>query len=116
MKRNHNYKTETLETYYALGKGNVFLKAFDVQERDVLLCKEPKDAYTFIKYEKAKHFLTEYAEILNDFKIYSIHDVVKTKTLYTVLDCDIYKDEQKGPKIMGKNVQCGKFDMDGNRI
>lgn len=116
MKRIHEYENETLETYYALGKGNKFLKAFDIQEEEVSLCKEPKDAYTFVRYDKAKQFLTEYSKRLEGFKIYSIHHKVKTETMYSVLDCDVYKTEQNGPMIMNKNVPCGKFDKNGNRI
>ena len=84
MKRIHEYENETLETYYALGKGNKFLKAFDIQEEEVSFCKEPKDAYTFVRYDKAKHFLTEYSKMLQGFKIYIVSQHVKTETLYQV--------------------------------
>lgn len=115
MKRIHEYENETLETYYALGKGNKFYEQFDFDGK-VILCKEPKDAYTFKNYERAKNFLTEYSKHLEGFKIYSIHHKVKTETMYSVLDCEKYKTEQNGPMIMNKNVPCGKFDKDGNRV
>jgi hypothetical protein len=98
MKRFHEYEKETTETYYALGKGNKFLKAFDMMEEEICLCKEPKDAYTFVRYDKAKQFLIEYSQdsrMFDGFKIYAITHVVKTETHYTVLDCDIYKETQK---------------------
>ena len=98
MKRFHEGETETLETYYALGKGNKFLKGLPV-DKDHDLCNEPTDAYTFVRYDKAKQFLTEYSKRLEGYKIYSIRDVVHTTRHYTVLDCDIYKEEQKGIKV-----------------
>jgi hypothetical protein len=94
MKRFHEYDKETTETYYALGKGNKFLKGLPVMN-DHEFSKEPNDAYTFVRYEKAKQFLEEYSERLKGFKIYAITHVVKTETHYTVLDCDIYKETQK---------------------
>lgn len=116
MKRFQDYENETLETYYALGNANKFLKAFDTQEEELSFCKEPKDAYTFVRYDKAKQFLIEYSKMLEGFKIYSIHHKVKTETHYSVLDCEIYTGEQNGPMINSKNVPCGKFDNEGRRI
>lgn len=115
MKRIHEYENEVLETYYALGKGNKFLKGLPV-DKDHDLCNEPKDAYTFVRYDKAKQFLTEYSKRLEGYKIYSIHHYVRTETQYTVFDCDVYKENQKGIMVMGELVSCGKFDKDGNRI
>jgi hypothetical protein len=92
MKRFHEYEKETTETYYALGKGNKFLKGLPIMNNHDL-CNEPTDAYTFVRYDKAKQFLTEYSKRLEGYKIYAITHVVKTETHYTVLDCDIYKEE-----------------------
>jgi len=120
MKRFQDYENETLETYYALGKGNKFLKEIDtgafVDLGHVILCKEPKDAYTFVRYDKAKQFLTEYSKRLEGFKIHAIDHWVRTETHYTVYDCDVYKENQKGIRVMGEVVPCGKFDKDGKRI
>ncbi len=99
MKRFHEYEKETTETYYALGKGNKFLKSFDNMDEELVLCKDPKDAYTFIRYDRAKESLEHYSRYLKGFKIYSIRDVYHTTRHYTVLDCDIYKEEQKGIKV-----------------
>ncbi len=99
MKRFHEGETKTIETYYALGKGNKFLQSFDTMDDEIILCKDPKYAYTFIRYEVAKESLEHYSKYLKGFKIYSIRDVVHTTRHYTVHDCDIYKEEQKEIKV-----------------
>ena len=115
MKRIHEYENETLETYYALGKGNKFYEEFDFNGK-VIFCKEPKDAHTFKNYERAKNFLTEYSKRLEGFKIYAINHWVRTETFYTVYDCDVYKENQKGIRVNGVIQTTGKFDKDCNRI
>jgi hypothetical protein len=108
MKRNHEYETETLETYYVIGKGNEFFQQFGydvVYNVRLELGKRPEGSI-FNTYEEAKEFITKYFEPCNlkGFKIYSIHHKVKTNTCYTVLDCDKYVTEQNGPMVLGKNV------------
>lgn len=115
MKRFQEYENETLETYYALGKGNKFLKGLPV-DKDHDLCNEPKDAYTFVRYDKAKQFLTEYSKRLEGYKIYAIDHWVRTETNYSVYDCDVYKENQKGIRVNGVIQPTGKFDKDCNRI
>ena len=119
MKRFHNYEKETLETYYALGKGNKFLKAFNTMEEEICFCKEPNEAYTFVLYNKAKQFLIEYGQysrMFDGFKIYAITHVVMTETHYTVLDCDVYKENKKGIRVNGIVQPTGEFDGNGKRL
>ena len=100
MKRFHEYEKETTETYYALGKGDKFLMSTSTDSSDKhILCSEPTNANSFVRYITAKKWLDDNSELLKGFKVYSIRHVVKTQTHYTVLDCDIYKEEQKGIKV-----------------